>query len=71
MFVLVKLKLELSHTNLAYRFSLSLSNVSRIYKSCITILSEELEILSVWPERDALRRSLLESFWNFKNCFNN
>ena len=66
--VLMKLKLGLLHTDLAYRFSLSLSNVGRIYKSWITILSEELEIFLVWPERDALRRNLPESFRNFKNC---
>ena len=62
LFVLMKLKLGHSHTSLAYRFSLSLSNVSHIYKSYITILSEALEILPVWPERDVLRRNLLESF---------
>ena len=59
--VLMKLKLGLLHTDLAYRFSLSLSSVSRIYKSWIMILSEELEIFLLWPERDVLRRNLLES----------
>ena len=66
--VLMKLKLGLLHTNLAYKFSLSLTNFTRIYKTWITILSEELEIFLVWPERDALRRNLPESFRNFKNC---
>ena len=66
--VLMKLKLGLLHTDFAHRFSLSLSNVSHIYKSWITILSEELEIFLVWPEREALRRNLPESFRNFKNC---
>ena len=64
----MKLKLGLLHTDLAYRFSLSLSNVSRIYKSWITILSEEPEIFLVWLERNALRRNLPESFGNSKNC---
>ena len=31
-------------------------------------MSEEHEIFLVWPERDALRRNLPESFQNFKNC---
>ena len=31
-------------------------------------MSEELEIFLLWPERDALRRNLPESFQNFKNC---
>ena len=66
--VLMKLKVGLLHTDLACRFSLSLSNVSHIYKSWITILSEELEMFLVWPERDDLRRNLPESFPNFKNC---
>ena len=66
--VLMKLKVGLLHKDLEYRFSLSLWNNSRIYKSWITILPEELEIFLVWPERDALRRNLPESFRNFKNC---
>ena len=31
-------------------------------------MSEKLEIFLVWPERDAPKRNLSESFWNFKNC---
>ena len=38
------------------------------YKSWITILSEELEIFLVWPERDVLRRSLPE-YVSIINCF--
>ena len=30
-------------------------------------MSEKLEIFLVWPERDAPKRNLSESFWNFKN----
>ena len=66
--VLMKLKLGPLHTDLAYRFSFSLSNVSCICKSWITTLSEELEIFLVLPERDALRKNLPESFQNFKSC---
>ena len=39
-----------------------------IYKSWITILSEELQIFLVWPERDVLRRSLPE-YVSIIDCF--
>ena len=64
----MKLKLGPLHTDLAYRFSFSLSNVTCIYKSWIMIFSAELEIFFVLPERDGLRKNLPESFENFKSC---
>ena len=44
--VLMKLKLGPLHTDLAYIFSFSFSNVGCIYKGCITILSDKLEMFT-------------------------
>ena len=41
--VLMKLKLELLHSDLAYRFGINLSKVSRIYRNWLPLLSKSME----------------------------
>ncbi|XP_057313833.1 uncharacterized protein LOC130655142 [Hydractinia symbiolongicarpus] len=67
--VLMKLKLGLLNKDLAYRFGLSETVASRIYRRWVPITSRETCHLIIWPDREALRRHLPNSFKkNFQNC---
>ena len=66
--VLMKLKQGFLNADLAFRFSILHSDVSRIYNSWIVELSNVLKFLIIWPERDALRKNLPNSFSKYKNC---
>ncbi|XP_057297635.1 uncharacterized protein LOC130628667 [Hydractinia symbiolongicarpus] len=67
--VLMKLKLGLLNKDLAYRFGLSETVASRIYRRWIPIISKETCHLIIWPDREAWRRHLSNSFKkNFQNC---
>ena len=56
--VLMKLKLGLLHTDLAFRFGLELYDVSRIYSKWVKALSRAMKFLIIWPDRQALRKNL-------------
>ena len=60
--VLMKLKQGLLNADLAFRFSILYSHVSRIYNSRIVELSNVLKSLIIWPEHDALKKKLPNSF---------
>ena len=64
----MKLKQGFLNADLAFRFSILHSDVSRIYNSWIVELSNVLKFLIKWPERDALRKHLPNSFSKYKNC---
>ena len=49
--VLMKLKLGLLHTDLAFRFGLELRDVSRIYSKWVKALSRAMKFLMTWPDR--------------------
>ena len=49
--VLIKLRLNVSHQDLAYRFSVSRFLVSRIFNSWIVLMDIRLSPLIVWPDR--------------------
>ena len=66
--VLMKLKLGLLHTDLAFRFGLELCDVSRIYSKWVKALSRAMKFLIIWPDRQALRKNLPRCFKNYKNC---
>ena len=66
--VLIKLKQGFLNADLAFRFSIRHSDVSRIYNSWIIELSNVLKFLIIWPECDALRNNLSNSFLKYKNC---
>ena len=66
--VLMKLKLGLLNTDLAFRFNITQSDFSRIFNQWVPALSNAMEFLIVWPERDTLRNHLPKCFHRYKNC---
>ena len=52
---------------LADTFGINPSQVSRIYNTWVTFLSQELSCLIPWPSRLELRKSLPKRFKRFKN----
>ena len=66
--VLMKLKLGLLNTDLAIRFNITQSDVSIIFNQWVPALSNAMEFLIVWPERDTLRNHLPKCFHRYKNC---
>ena len=66
--VLMKLKLGLLHTDLAFRFGLELCDVSRIYSKWAKASSRAMKFLIIWPDRQVLKKNLPSCFKNHKNC---
>lgn len=62
--VLMKLKLNLLNTDLAYRFNTSLKTVQRIFDIIIPSLSQKLKTLIMWPSKEAVGENLPECFKN-------
>lgn len=65
MLVLMKLKLNLDERDLAYRFEISQSSVSRIFRKWISIMSERLKFLIRWLSREEVRKTLPVEFKKF------
>ena len=59
---LMKLKLNMPIQDLAYRFRLSLSTVSRIFWAWMVVFSVRLAPLLRWPEREDLWRTMPRCF---------
>ena len=60
--VLMKIRLGLLNGDLAVRFKIYRSRVSKIFFNCIPMLSNVLSSLIVWPERGTIRTNLSASF---------
>ena len=60
--VLMKLRLDVPHQDLAYRFGVSESTVSRTFAHWLLIMDVRLSSLIRWPERDELWKTM-------PNCF--
>ena len=60
--VLIKLRLNVPNLDLAYRFEVSLSTVSRVFKAWMEVLDVRLSPLISWPEREELWRTILRCF---------
>ena len=56
--VLMKLRLNAQMQDLAYRFIISFSTVSRIFSKWMNIMNRRLGHLILWPNRDALTRTM-------------
>ena len=56
--VLMRLKLNLPFQDLAYRFGVSASTATRIFYRWIPIMSERLDFLIKWPDRENLRKTM-------------
>ena len=67
--VLIKLKLGLMNVDLSYRFEISTTHVSRIYRRWLPIIAGNLKFLLVWPERGTNRDNMPTCFKrNYRNC---
>ena len=66
--VLMKIGLDVTKNDFAYRFRISYGIVSRIYRSWLVILSKALRPLIVWLSRGALRQHFPYAFEIYKNC---
>ena len=60
--ILIKLRLNVPHLDLAYRFNVSLSVVSRIFLVWMTVMDIRLTPLISWPDREDLYRSMPRCF---------
>ena len=56
--VLIKLRLHVPLQDLAFRFGVSLSTVSRTFTSWLTVIDVRLSPLIRWSERDELWRTM-------------
>ena len=59
---LMRLRLNLSGQDLAYRFGVHKSTVSRTFMQVIDLLYIRLKPHIIWPERDVLRRTMPMDF---------
>ena len=55
---LMRLRLNLPGRDLAYRFSVHESTVSRIFARVLEVLFANLKPLIMWPERDVLTKTM-------------
>ena len=67
--VLMKLRLNLTDQDLAYRFGIHQSNISRNFKKWIDVLYDRLRPLIIWPEREQLLKTMPVEFrQSFRKC---
>ena len=67
--VLMKLRLNLGDQELAYRFGISQSTVSRYLSKVMELLHARLSCLVCWPKRDQLIKTMpMEFRKHFKKC---
>ena len=55
---LMKLRLGLKNADLALRFSVSASTVSKVINRCIPIVAVRLKFLIHWPSKETVKRNL-------------
>ena len=60
--VLLRLRLNLQEEDLAFRFDIDQSTVSRIIDAWLPLMSHVLENLIIWPDRETLRKTMPECF---------
>ena len=65
--VLMKLRLNSNHQDLAYQLGVSMATISRIVQKWVKAMDVRLGPLILWPERDVLQKTMpacfQESFW--------
>ena len=60
---LMQLRLNMSIQDLAYRFDVSVSTVSRVFRGVVDVLYVRLVPFTVkWPQRDVVFKTMLMSF---------
>ena len=67
MFVLffMKIRLNLFEEDLAYRFDVHRTTVSRVFRWILNLLAVKTNDLIVWPDRDTLRLTMPTVFRKF------
>ena len=66
---IMRLRLNLSVQDLAYRFGIHASTVSRVFQSCVHTMFASMTFLVRWPEREELRLTLPACFKEkFSSC---
>ena len=65
-FIITLMKIELNclFQDLAYRFGISVSTVSRIFDKWIDIMSTHLQFLKLWPQREVMPLVFKQNFGN-------
>ncbi|XP_060871942.1 uncharacterized protein LOC132946120 [Metopolophium dirhodum] len=61
---LMKLRLNVPFTDLGYRFNVTCSTASIIFRKVIILLEHMFKNLIYWPDREALRSTMPRSFFN-------
>ena len=56
--VLMKLRLNMPYQDLAYRFQVSVTTISRIFSSWLPVMDQHLSPLIYWPERHQLWKTM-------------
>ena len=56
--VLMKLRFQANNADLAFRFGISESTVSRVFVKWIKVMDTRLRFLITWPEREALQKTM-------------
>ena len=65
----MKLKLGLLNKNLAVCLDISISRMSKIFRSLVPLIAAHMTNVIVWPDHGIIRRHLPQSFKkNFKDC---
>ena len=62
LFLVLLLRLNLHSDDLAFRFGVSLSSVSRIIHKLLDVMYTRLNVSIRWPEREVVRKTLPEAF---------
>ena len=60
--VMMKLRLATMHKDLAYRFGIHVSRVTKIFHHWIDVMSRELQQLISWPDHELVRKTLPDCF---------
>ncbi len=55
---LMKLCLDSPYKDLAYRFGVSVTTVSRVFSKWLTLMDTVLRSLIIWPDRDSLWKTM-------------
>ena len=59
---MMRLRLNLTFQDLAYRFNISTSTASSIFDKWIVVMARELKFLIKWPDREVLQKTMPHDF---------
>ena len=59
---LQRLRLNLSLTDLTYRYGVCVNTASKVFHTCVYIMWKKLSRFILWPEREVLRKTMPSEF---------